>query len=76
MNAHKMDLETCLNYNINKYGVPYNLKDNFRMLKVIKNRLSRDNVGIGLLFLPKSGSFKELPKPEDMNLDWLNENLK
>lgn len=75
MNAHKMDMESCLGYNINKYNAPNNLKDNFRMLKVIKSRLSRDNIGIGLLFLPKSGSFKELPDPVDVTPEWLHKNL-
>jgi len=36
------------------------------MLKVVKNRLSRDNVKIGLLFLAEAGSFEELPKPTDI----------
>ena len=31
------------------------------MLKIIKNRLSRDEITIGLLFIPKAGRFKELP---------------
>lgn len=76
MNAHKMDMDTCLNYNINRLGATYNLRDNFRLLKVIKNRLSKDNIGIGLLFLPKTGSFKELPEPQNMTKEWLEENLK
>ena len=76
MNAYKMDMDTCLNYNINRPGSTYNLKDSFRLLKIIKNRLSRDNIAIGLLFLPKTGSFKELPEPQNMTKDWLEENLK
>jgi replicative DNA helicase len=76
MNAHKMDMDTCLNYNINRLGATYNLRDNFRLLKVIKNRLSKDNIGIGLLFLPKTGSFKELPEPQNMTKEWLEDNLK
>lgn len=75
MNAYKMDMETCLDYNINYRGAGYNLKDSFRMLKVIKNRLSRDNIAIGLLFLPKSGSFKELPEPQNLTPNWLSENI-
>jgi len=66
MNAHKMDMETCLGYNINVKDEKYNLKDRFRMLKVIKNRLSRDGIAIGLLFLPEAGSFEELPKPDEI----------
>ncbi len=66
MNAHKMDMETCLGYNINVKDEKYNLKDRFRMLKVIKNRLSRDSIAVGLLFLPEAGSFEELPKPDEI----------
>lgn len=66
-NAHKMDMKTCLGYSINQEGADYNLKDRFRMLKVVKNRLSRDNVAVGLLFLPEALTFKELPKAKDLN---------
>jgi hypothetical protein len=76
MNPHKMDMDKCLNYDINVSGSSMNLKDNFRMLKVIKNRLSRDNIAIGLLFLPKSGSFIELPKTNELTREWLENNLK
>lgn len=66
LNAHKMDMETCLGYNIFVPGAKYNLKDKFRMLKIIKNRLSKDNISIGLLFQPEAGQFSELPKPKDL----------
>lgn len=75
MNPHKMDMEKCISYDINVPGSILNLKDSFRMLKVIKNRLSKDNIVIGLLFLPKSGSFIELPKQEDLTKQWLDKNL-
>ncbi len=76
MNAHKMDMDTCLGYDINVTGSNLNLKDSFRMMKIIKNRLSRDNIAIGLLFLPKSGSFIELPKTTELTREWLENNLK
>ena len=62
MSAFKMDMPTCLGYDVNK------LKESFLMLKVIKNRLGRDNIAIGLLANPKAGSFTELPpaKSEEM----------
>ncbi len=66
LNAHKMDMETCLGYNINTSNTNYNLNDRFSLLKVIKNRLSRDNVAVGLLFLPEALTFKELPKAKDL----------
>lgn len=75
MNAHKMDMETCLDYDINMNS-NLSLKDSFRLLKIIKNRLSRDNIAIGLLFTPKFGSFKELPNPKDLTIKWLQENNK
>lgn len=74
MNAYKMDMDTCIGYSINQ-GSNLDLKGSFRMLKIIKNRLSRDNIAIGLLFLPKTGSFKELPHPSDITLDWITKNL-
>lgn len=67
MNAYKMDMDKCLGYNINIAGAPYNLKENFRMLKVVKNRLSKDNVAIGLYFIPEAGSFAELPPTNEMS---------
>lgn len=73
MNAYKMDMEESLGYSINKSYAAYNLKDSFRMLKIIKNRLSRDNVALGLLFLPKAGSFKELPDPDKLNKEIIEE---
>ena len=66
MNAHKMDMDTCIGYNINVDGNPMNLKSAFRMLKIVKNRLSRDDVSIGLLFKPQAGHFEELPKASEM----------
>ncbi len=70
LNAHKMDMETCLGYNINVDRAEYNLKDRFRMLKVIKNRMGRDNIAIGLLFIPEGGSFEELPAPHMLTQDY------
>lgn len=72
MNAYKMDMETCLNYNINKPGANYNLRDRFRLLKIIKNRLSRDNISIGLLFQAESGTFEELPKSNEINDEFID----
>ncbi len=66
MNAHKMDMKTCLGYYINEEFAPYNLRDRFRLLKVIKNKLSRDNICIGLFFKPEAGSFEELIPVNDL----------
>lgn len=60
MSPFKMDMENCIGYDIRK------LKNKMVMLKIIKNRLSRDGIAIGLLVNPKSGSFKELPKADEM----------
>jgi hypothetical protein len=75
MNAYKMDMQTCIGYNVNQAGAPYNLKENFRMLKIIKNRFERDNVAIGLLFLPRTGSFIELPPSDTITKAWIDKNL-
>jgi replicative DNA helicase len=73
MNAYKMDMETCLGYNIN---VPmqgkYNLRDKFRLIKIIKNRLSRDNISIGLLFQAEAGYFEELKLPNEFDLEYID----
>ena len=59
MNAFKLDLKTCLGYNLEFF------RDKFIMLKIIKNRLSRDNVAKGIYCHPESGRFEELLKPEE-----------
>lgn len=64
LNAYKMKLDTYLGYDINKSQK--GLKHRFRALKVIKNRLSRDDVMIGLLFHPEAGRFEELPPANEM----------
>ncbi len=71
MNAHMMGMDSCLGYNINN-NTGYNLKHCFRMLKIIKNRLSRDNIAIGLLFQANCSYFEELPKPQDINKEYID----
>lgn len=61
MSPFKLDLETCLKYDVRR------LKDKMLMLKIIKNRLSTDNIAIGLHVNPKAASFTELPTPESIN---------
>jgi replicative DNA helicase len=61
MNPYKLDLDRCLDYDISKF------RDRFIMAKVIKNRLSKDNLGIGLLTKFAAGSFIELPKASEIN---------
>lgn len=72
MNPYKMDMDECLTYNINKPNAIYNLRDRFRLLKVVKNRLSRDNISIGLLFQAESGHFEELKLPKDFDQEYIN----
>lgn len=69
MNPYKLDLDECLGYDITR------LKGNMVMLKIIKNRLSRDNIAVGLLVNPKSGSFEELPPVNEMTEDKYKEIL-
>jgi replicative DNA helicase len=61
MNAYKMDMEECLGYDLTQ------LKNRFRMLKIIKNRGGYDNVACGLTFIPEGGYFKELPVAKEMD---------
>lgn len=63
MCPYKLDMNTCLGYDIKK------LKDKMIMLKVIKNRLSKDNVAIGLYANPSAGAFAELPPVNSINYD-------
>lgn len=59
MNPWKMDMKDCLGYNLEI------LKENFRMIKVIKNRKGGDNKAIGVYFNAPAGSFHELPLSTD-----------
>lgn len=60
MAPFKLDLKTCLGYNMELF------RDKFLMLKIIKNRLSRDNIAKGLYVHPQSGRFEELPLPQEI----------
>lgn len=59
MAPYKLDMTTCMGYKVDK------LQKHLIMLKVIKNRLSSDNIAIGIFVNPKAMTFKELPKPTD-----------
>lgn len=63
INPFKLDMFEYNGYNIQKF------RDRFISLKVIKNRLSKDNVAKGLLAKPEVGSFEELPKPNVINYE-------
>lgn len=69
MNPYKLDMRESLKYRLNEF------KSNFVMLKVIKNRLSVDNIAIGTLFNAKAGTFIELPRAEEMTEDLYKEYL-
>jgi replicative DNA helicase len=59
MNPYKLDMKQCLRLDVGKFN------GKLLLLKIIKNRLSKDNVGIGLYFRPEAGSFEELPKSDN-----------
>ena len=61
MNPYKLDMNTCMGYDVRKLG------QSFIQLKIIKNRLSKDNIGIGLYFNPSAGSFVELEKSDKID---------
>ena len=60
LNPFKLDIDNILGYDVDS------LNGGMLMLKVIKNRLSADNVAIAIFANPKAGSFTELPKPEEI----------
>lgn len=70
LNAWKLDLTTCIGYDLKI------IKDKFLMFKVIKNRLGRDNVAVGLLTEASSGSFRPLPDLGTPELAEIYSNLK
>lgn len=59
----KLDMDTSLGYDLTK------LEDRMLMLKIIKNRLSRDGIAKGLYVKPESGKFFELPDPDDLQIN-------
>ena len=59
----KLDMDTSLGYDLTK------LEDRMLMLKIIKNRLSRDGIAKGLYIKPESGKFFELPDPDDLQIN-------
>ena len=61
MCPYKLDLEKSLGYEVDK------LQHRLIQLKVIKNRLSIDNVAVGLFAKPESGQFLELPPASQIN---------
>lgn len=67
MNPYKLDMRECLKYRLNEF------KSNFVMVKVIKNRLSIDNIAIGTLFNARAGTFIELPRADEMTEDLYKE---
>jgi hypothetical protein len=58
MNPWKMDMDQYGAFKLNTW------KDSFIILKIIKNRLSKDNIIKPLLAHPTSGRFEELKPPE------------
>lgn len=66
MNPYKLDMQECLDYDINKLG------RSMILFKIIKNRLSTDNIALGLYANPKAGSFEELPDPEKIDYSKYN----
>lgn len=54
-NPWKLDFQDYQGYDLKQF------KDRFISLKIIKNRLSKDNLKKGMLALPERGQFIELP---------------
>jgi hypothetical protein len=62
MNPWKMDFKRYLNHDLTI------LKEKFRLVKVIKNRLGRDNVAFGYAFNAEAGKFQCLPPADEVDL--------
>jgi len=54
-------MSTCEKYKVSI------LKGKFRLCQVLKNRIGESNKNIGLLFRGQTGTWSELPKPEEIN---------
>ncbi len=65
MCPNKLDMENCMGYNVPQF------RDNLLMFKIIKNRLSKDNLVTGLYVNPKNGTFKELLRPNEITSNYL-----
>lgn len=63
MNPWKMDFKEYLGHDLTI------LKEKFRLVKLIKSRLGRDNVSFAFAFKGEAGSFKPLPKPETFQME-------
>lgn len=63
MSPFKLGIDVCIGYNIKR------LKSKMLMLKIIKNRLSTDNIAIGLEVNSKAASFNELPLSTIINYE-------
>lgn len=61
MNPNKLGLTDYMGYKVHQLG------KNLAILKIIKNRLSDDNVAFGLYVDPRKGYIEELPKPSEVN---------
>jgi len=62
LNPFKLNMDDCLGYDLTKL-------DKMLMLKIIKNRMSQDNIAIGLYPNPAAGRFDELPPANKINYD-------
>lgn len=57
---------TVPGYDAEKMIDPTTGAKHFRNVKILKNSFGEDGVGVGMAFQGAIGSFKELPKPKDM----------
>lgn len=62
MNPWKMDFKQYLGYDLSI------LKEKVRVVKIIKNRVGRDNVAFAYVFNPLAGNFKCLPPARDIEI--------
>ena len=61
MNPWKMDFKVFMGHDLNI------IKDKYRLIKLIKSRVGRDNQAFSYVFNGGTGTFKMLPKAEDID---------
>ena len=61
MNPYKMDFKVFLGHDL------LLLKDKYRLIKLIKSRVGRDNIAFSYVFKGETGTFKMLPKAEEID---------
>mgnify|MGYP001614483185 CR=1 FL=1 len=66
-NPARYKIKEFLGYNIELFG------NKFRSLHILKNRYGWDSISAGLMYYGKEGHYKQLPEPQNVKYDYLND---